>query len=119
MVINELPIGFDKVRIANAITNTLDNEDDKEFTRNISSLSEIIRYIRAKYVFGVNIVDSTFDPIKKLKVPNSEEDCIRSVIIILPLLEQVMNAEFEVKITKVWLSIMEDKVVRHETKIWP
>ena len=87
MVINKITFGFDKVRIANAIKNILDNEDDKDFTRNITGLSEIIRYIQTKYVTGVNIVDSTLDPIKQLKVPISEEDCIRTVEIVLPLLE--------------------------------
>ena len=106
-VVNKLPTGFDKIRIANAIKDTLDDEDDKVSTRYITNLSEIIRYIQAKYITGVNIVDTPLDPIKKLKTPDSKEQCMSAIEIVLSLLEQVINAGFEV-----WLSIMKDKVVR-------
>ena len=45
-VVNILTTGFDKIRIANTIKDTLDDEDDKLTTRYITNLSEIIRYIK-------------------------------------------------------------------------
>ena len=105
-------MGFDKIRIANAIEDTLDDEDDKLPTRYISNLSEIIRYIQVKYITGVNIINTTLGPIRKLKTPDNEEQCMNAIEILLPLLELVISAGIEVQITEVWLSIMEDKAVR-------
>ena len=47
-----------------------------------------------------------------MKTPNNDEECINAIEIVLPVLELVMSAGIEVQITEVWLSIMEDKVVR-------
>ena len=47
-----------------------------------------------------------------MKTPNNGEQCINAIEQVLPLLELVMSAGIEVQITEVWLSIMEDKVVR-------
>ena len=80
-------MGFDKIRIANAIEDTLDDEDDKLPTRYISNLSEIIRYIQVKYITGVNIINTTLGPIRKLKTPDSDEQCMNAIELVLPLLE--------------------------------
>ena len=72
-------------RIANAIKDNLDDEDDKLTKRYITNLIEIILYINVKYIRGVNIIDTTLGSIRKLKTPNNDEQCINAIELVLPL----------------------------------
>ena len=75
LAVNRFPIGFDKIRIANVINDALDDEDDRLTMKYITNLTEIIQYMKAKYITGVNIINTTLGPIRKL---NTDEECIKA-----------------------------------------
>ena len=53
-------------------------------------------------------------PIERLKITVTDIDCIKALVVIIPIVNQIITRGLKVQITEVWLAVLESKAVRSD-----